>query len=242
MRKAERVAAVALAAGCAASLTACGTKGIVDAATVRTVKPKISDPLASMTGVVIARRAVSDTERATTVTFAGVVNSIQMNLTFASGSNCEGTVGYGGSKGSLQLLKKGSEVWIRPDDAFWTAQGATQTELDLVGGKYISLTPADKSYSDFASVCGVLRQTGGDPARVRKDGITWIDGGQQVVVLTDLSDKSRLYATDTTDPVILRVTAGTSGSGSVSITTASTPTVISAPPSDITLEGSRLGL
>jgi hypothetical protein len=158
--RASRSAVAAALVGIAmlAGATACGT-----AASGQSGKAAAStapaNPLAGLTADQIATRAVANLKAASSVHYAGSVNdsnaTYTVNLT-ASTKNCTGTFGIVG-KGSFVLLKIGQTLWIKPDNKFWTSEGATPEFLRLDGGSDGKL--------DFSDYNAPLRSIRRSPAR-----------------------------------------------------------------------------
>jgi hypothetical protein len=72
--------------------------------------------------------------------------------------NCVGTMRMGGHGGSVELVKRGKEVWMKPDTAFWKAQvpGPQGTAVaELFKGRYIHGTTNDVMLRALSGTCNL---------------------------------------------------------------------------------------
>ncbi|MFJ4715910.1 hypothetical protein [Streptomyces sp. NPDC088785] len=73
--------------------------------------------------------------------------------------NCAGSLrmGVGGADGgSVDLVKRGDQVWLKPDDTFWKTQvggGSGTLAAQLFDGKYVHGTTDDEMLKSFADTC-----------------------------------------------------------------------------------------
>lgn len=135
--------------------------------------------------------------------------------------NCTGslTMGTGGARGgSLELVKRGDEVWMKPDETFWKAQvpgGAGELAAQLFDDRYVHGTTDDPMLDGLSDVCdldsfrdelegdsdgpGTDRLTKGDETTLR---------GTDVVPLTGRDDGKdvTLYVTSDAPHQLLRAT------------------------------------
>ncbi|KUO21733.1 N-acetyltransferase [Streptomyces dysideae] len=63
-----------------------------------------------------------------------------MDLALDRDGNCVGTMEMGSDGGSVEIVKRGEEVWMKPDTAFWKAQvpgGEGDEVAELFKNRYI---------------------------------------------------------------------------------------------------------
>ncbi|MET9533115.1 hypothetical protein ABZY02_21565 [Streptomyces sp. NPDC006649] len=76
-----------------------------------------------------------------------------MDLTLDRQANCRGSVSLG-SQGSVEIIKRGGKVWIKPDAAFWKNQvpGGSAAEA-VLNGRYLEGSSSDLPLQGLAKVC-----------------------------------------------------------------------------------------
>ncbi|MZD09230.1 hypothetical protein GTW43_29740 [Streptomyces sp. SID5785] len=83
----------------------------------------------------------------------------RLDLRLDEDGNCAGSLvmGTGGADGgSVDLVKRGDEVWMKPDTAFWKAQmpgGGGELAAELFAGRYVHGTTDDPMLDSLADVC-----------------------------------------------------------------------------------------
>ncbi|AWT45048.1 MULTISPECIES: hypothetical protein [Streptomyces] len=82
--------------------------------------------------------------------------AVAMDLSLDRDGNCAGSLTMGKGGGSVELVKRGREVWMKPDAAFWKAQvpgpqGAAVAEL--FKDRYVHGTTADAMLKGMADTC-----------------------------------------------------------------------------------------
>jgi len=116
---------------------------------------------------------------------ASTTQPTSMKLALDRKGNCTGTMALGEHGGTVQIVKRGTEVWLKPDAAFWKAelpgrQGAAAAAK--FKDRYLHGSASDTPLSGIADACdlGVLQRdvTKGAalPSSVKKDGETALDG------------------------------------------------------------------
>lgn len=205
------------------------------------------DPLASMSAKQIMTKAISDLRSQPSFRLTGLVNTnggINVNLLYAHGTSCKGTLTVG-SKGGLELLVIGKTAWIRPNAKFWQSYAGSSASalVARLNGKYLKAPAHNANVSSLTEICSVKALTSSLIAakHVTKGSKTTIDG-QQAVALVNAAKKATLYVSDTSDPQVLRVQSTKSGnSGKVDFTDYGTSAAITPPPASQTVNGARYG-
>src|SRR5262245_46680159 len=131
-----RLASVAAGASCLA-LAACscaassgGNASATGAATGASTAPSAAstvDPLASMSATQVTAEVIADAKTASSLTTDGSITQTDgtgetVNLAIKPGQGCTGSIGTT-SKGSFNLTKIGSTIYLNPDKQFWEANG-----------------------------------------------------------------------------------------------------------------------
>ncbi|MGW1215563.1 hypothetical protein ACWD5F_38620 [Streptomyces sp. NPDC002499] len=129
-----------------------------------------------------------------------------MDLALDRDGNCVGTLRMGSGGGSLELVKRGEEVWMKPDTAFWKAQvpgGQGEAVAELFKNRYIHGSTKDSLLKSLSGTCDLTAfqkelYTGGSTSDtpLAKGAETKIDG-TKVIPLKGTRDgkKTVLYVT-----------------------------------------------
>lgn len=206
------------------------------------------DPLAGLTASQIAAKAITGLKAAATVRVGGTLNSsgvtIGINLSLVRGTGCVGTMSEKSAKGnvgSFRLVTIGKQVWVQPDRTFWVKAGhASPAVLQVVSGKYLRVT-STSTLGDFSAFCDTTTLASSFepvPANLRK-GATATIAGQRALQITEPTDTASLYVSDTAQPRVLRLAAGSQGN--LDFTDYGAPVKIAAPPPSETLSGAKYG-
>lgn len=174
-----------------------------------------------------------------------------MDLSLDQGGNCTGTLTLGGHGGSVQLVKRGTDVWLKPDAAFWKAKFAGRqgnAAASSFKNRYIHGTTANGMLSGIASTCDLkaLQQvaTGGPalPPSLKKGARTTL-GGTPVIPLSFRKNglTSTLYVT--ADPAHRLYRAAQRGPGTnltLTFTHYDEPVVLKTPPANQSVDVSKV--
>ncbi|MEV0966138.1 hypothetical protein AB0J25_26765 [Streptomyces sp. NPDC049910] len=142
----------------------------------------------------------------------------ELDLALDRSGNCAGTVGLGG-EGSVEIIKRGETVWMKPDAAFWKNQvpGGGEAIRELVGDRYLRGTTDIGLLRGMAWVCDldtfVDRLTGVPTGAIplTKGEKTEVDGVGAIPVTGSLAGRTiTLYVATEGEPHPVRlVVAGT---------------------------------
>jgi hypothetical protein len=167
---ATAVAALALLAGCS------GSDAVVDP------DEQSADEILAI--------AVDAVETAESVNLAGAAESdgetFEIDLSYA-GEDAGGTVQIG--EGEITLLKRGSEMWFKADQAFWESalgeQGAAVDEL--VGGRWIIGTDVEQfaDLTDLTSKSFISDEVLEPDSDITVGETTEVDGEECVLLVSD---------------------------------------------------------
>ncbi|MBO1332866.1 hypothetical protein J3486_16665 [Streptomyces sp. VRA16 Mangrove soil] len=156
----------------------------------------------------------SDTERDTRV-------PASFDLRLDEDGNCAGSLrmGVGGADGgSVALVKRGDEVWMKPDTTFWKTQvggGSGALAAQLFGDRYVHGTTDDPMLDGLAQTCDLdafRGQLEGGSASAAQENLTKGDetkiAGTGVVPLTGHEGSSTvtLYVTSDDPHRLVRAT------------------------------------
>ncbi|GAA1912098.1 hypothetical protein GCM10009716_22430 [Streptomyces sodiiphilus] len=172
----SRIRATAVAAAVALALSACGSGGTLDALGKERERPETTpedqgqeeepeedepeEPgTAELPAKEISRaasQALLDAE-ALRLTGTGETDDgmVDLDIHIDSNGDCAGEIGFEG-QGTIEVLRRGDEVWMRPDAEFWKAglggeEGAQVAEF--MDGKYLYGTTDDADLADVAEIC-----------------------------------------------------------------------------------------
>ncbi|MCX5079713.1 hypothetical protein [Streptomyces sp. NBC_00401] len=128
-----------------------------------------------------------------------------LDLALDQDGNCAGslTMGTGGAKGgSVEFIKRGGELWMKPDTTFWKSQvtgGAGELAAQLFNGRYVHGNANDgllKSLGDTCDLNAFQAQVNGGsssapPEKLTKGKETKVDG-TDVVPVSGRNDDSEV--------------------------------------------------
>ena len=119
-----------------------------------------------------------------------------IDLSLDRSGNCAGGVDLGKGKGSVEIVKRGDDVWLKPDADFWENQVPVggQTFEHILDGRYMKGSASDSRLRPVVEACDLdtLRElvsdnTGGSHHGGRtftKGDVTKVDGVRAVPVTT----------------------------------------------------------
>jgi len=193
----------------AALLAGCGGNGFADQSSDEIVKAAKAD-MGDLTSVKVSGELTSSGQQ------------ISLDLQTGTGGNCTGTIGIG--DGSAELLGVDGQIWMKPDEAFWRANGGDSADqlIALVGDKWVVLPSTDQSFTQFCDVNQLLDQmlkSTDDGSTYAKKGTTTVDGDDVVKIEnTDPKDGTSMGYVLTDDPHYLVKIEKTEGSDTGSVT------------------------
>ncbi|EPH44747.1 hypothetical protein ABT390_16710 [Streptomyces aurantiacus] len=177
-----------------------------------------------------------------------------MDLALDRDGNCAGTLRFGGTGGSAELIKRGDKVWMKPDDKFWKNQvpgGQGAAAAELFKGRYIHGSTNDDMLKGLAEVCdlkelqkSVSDDSDGDDAKDLKKGkVTTVDG-TRVVPLTGKDDDGNdttLYVAAEGRPYLIRATEKSTGTDkTTTLTDYDKPVPTKTPPASESVDMNKL--
>lgn len=139
-----------------------------------------------------------------------------MDLALDRDGNCVGTMRMGSNGGSVEIVKQGEEVWMKPDTAFWKSQvpGAQGDAVaELFKNRYVHGSTNDAMLKGLADTCDLNNfqkdldtETSGGTPLTKGDG-TKVDG-TDVIPLNGTEDGKRitLYVTSDSPHRLIRAT------------------------------------
>lgn len=137
-----------------------------------------------------------------------------LDLRFDVDGNCTGVVGLPRDGGRAAIVKRGQDVWLRPDAKFFRSQvpgPRGQDAAELVNGRWIHGTTGNALLRGFGQVCdlsGFQRKYTSAPASesLRKGGKATVRGAEAVTV-TSRSERgaSTYYVATQGEPRLLRI-------------------------------------
>lgn len=79
-----------------------------------------------------------------------------MSLALDRDGNCAGTLTMGGNGGTVEIIRRGSEVWAKSDETFWKAELPGRRGIDAatsLAGRYLHGSTSDKLLGGIAHTC-----------------------------------------------------------------------------------------
>ncbi|MFI9648520.1 hypothetical protein ACIHAA_19745 [Streptomyces sp. NPDC052040] len=172
-----------------------------------------------------------------------------MNLALDRSGNCAGTLSLGRQGGMVQIVKRGTDVWLKPNTAFWTAElpgdrgAAAAREFK---NHYIHGSTTNMVFSGVVNACSLqdlqAAATATPPATL-KEGLATTVNGTRVVPLSFRTNgtTSTLYVTTGAPHRLYR--AAQKGPGTdltLTFTDYNVPVPAKVPPASQSLDVSRL--
>jgi len=173
-----------------------------------------------------------------------------MDLALDRDGNCAGSLSMGKGGGGVELVKRGDEVWMKPDEAFWKSQvpgGQGEAIAQLFGDRYIHGTTKDALLKGMAQTCDLSAfqkdVTGsGDGMKLTKGKETTRDG-VRVFPLdgTEAGKKGTLYVTaDAPHRLVGAVQKGSGTDVELGFSDYGKPVPDKTPPKDETVDVDKL--
>lgn len=168
---------------------------------------------------------------------------MSLDLTLDRSGNCDGSVDLGDSQGSVRIVKRGNDVWVRPDADFWRNQvpdgGAAFAAI--LNGRYMKASATDPRLLALTKACDphtfqklVSDNADNDAGTLNKAATTTL-GTASVVPLTRMRDRTTLvlYVAATGKPYPLRLTLqGDGADATADFSAFDKPVPTSTPPPD----------
>ncbi|MFE0508739.1 hypothetical protein [Streptomyces sp. NPDC058964] len=144
-----------------------------------------------------------------------------MDLALDRENNCVGTLRMGPNSGSLEIVKRGDQIWMKPDSTFWKAQtpgGQGDEVAELLKDRYVHGSTHDAVLGLWTDVCDLsgfrreltLDTSSGKP--LTKGAETTVDG-TKVIPLKGEKDGRPTTLYVTSDSPHLLVGAARKGDG-----------------------------
>jgi hypothetical protein len=152
-----------------------------------------------------------------------------LDLSTVRGKGAKGSVSINGLQ--FDLVKIGDTAYIKGSDAFYR-HFAGPVIAQLIHGKWVKAPTTNarfRSFAPLASMGGLFAEIGSNHGKLVNDGEKTYQG-QQVVVIRDTSDDSKLYVAATGTPYPVAIAGGNKKqSGRVTFDDWNKPVSLSAP-------------
>ncbi|MFF3734428.1 hypothetical protein ACFYXM_30040 [Streptomyces sp. NPDC002476] len=177
--------------------------------------------------------------------------SARLELTMDRDGNCDGSVDLGGGRGSVRIVKRADDVWLKPDADFWKNQVPVggPAFAAILDGRYLRASADDPRLHGVTAGCDldhlrrlVVDNAENDRGTLNKGRRTTLDGAP-VVPLTRIRDGRTLtmYVAATGRPYPLRITVEGGGAHAVADLSAfDAPVPATTPPPDETYDVNAL--
>ncbi|MEU7579531.1 hypothetical protein AB0B50_18210 [Streptomyces sp. NPDC041068] len=174
-----------------------------------------------------------------------------MELTLDRDENCTGTMRMANGA-TLELVKRGDKVWMKPDETFWKTQipgGEGEAAAELFKNRYIHGSTSDAMLKEVAEVCDLGKiqkdiedDSDDDTKSLEKGGAAKVDGTSAITLTgTDDGKETTLYVATEGKPYLLK--AVEKGDGDDTTTTFSDydePVPSKTPSADESVDVSKL--
>ncbi|MFD5875531.1 hypothetical protein [Streptomyces sp. NPDC060322] len=174
-----------------------------------------------------------------------------IDLTLDRAGNCAGDIELGKGKGTVEIVKRGDDVWVKPDADFWENQVPIggETFESILDGRYLKGEVSDSRLRPAVSACDLdtyrdLVSENADPAEgtLTKGEVTTVDGVRTVpVTRTDDSRTTTAYVDTEGAHHPVRITLrGDSADAAVDLSRFDRPVPTATPSPDETVDVSTL--
>ncbi|MFB7211809.1 hypothetical protein [Streptomyces sp. NPDC056255] len=174
-----------------------------------------------------------------------------LELTLDRDGNCNGSVDLGHSQGSVRIVKRGDDVWVKPDANFWKNQvpGGGSAFAAILNGRYMKGSAEDPRLRDLANGCDldtfrklISDNADNDRGTLNKGHKTTLAGAPVVPVTRVRDDRTvTTYVAATGKPYPLRITVRGGGTDAVvGFSAFDKPVPTTTPPPDQTYDISAL--
>ncbi|MFE7775020.1 hypothetical protein ACFU5O_14170 [Streptomyces sp. NPDC057445] len=214
------------------------------------------DDIESQSARQISERAEEAVRSATSVHITakgdldGAAPSGELDLRLDREGNCTGSVSMG-DEGSVEIIKRGETVWVKPDEAFWKNQlpGAGEEAAEIVKGRYLRGTTDDAMLSGLAEVCDLdafldsVSDARGAQVPLTKGRKTKVDGVDVIPVTGKHEGRTAtMYVATEGKPYPVRLNATGPGSkkATVVLSDYDKPVPSATPPADRSVDISSL--
>lgn len=166
---------------------------------------------------------------------------MSLDLTLDRSGNCDGSVDLGNSQGSVLIVKRGNDVWVKPDADFWKNQvpDGGPAFAAILNGRYMRASATDPRLLTLTKACDldtfqklVSDNADNDAGTLNKAARTTL-GKASVVPLTRMRGGTTLtlYVAATGRPYPLRLTLqGDGADATVNFSAFDKPVPTSTPP------------
>ncbi|GGO85778.1 hypothetical protein [Wenjunlia tyrosinilytica] len=158
----------------------------------------------------ISEKARAELKNASSLRLVMDTAAAKTDLAIDRDGNCSGTAGS--AKGQMEIIKRGEDVYVKPDSQFWATQGGSKgaAAKEVVGDRYIKTSVNDPQFGQAAGMCDLDAFTkdmdGDNDDKMAKGGTSTVDGVPVVALKgTKGSDKSTLYVATVGKPYVIKI-------------------------------------
>ncbi|OIV36924.1 hypothetical protein BIV57_13775 [Mangrovactinospora gilvigrisea] len=171
---------------------------------------------------------------------------ITFDLDMSHAGDCRGTYGEGAAQ--MEIIKLGRDIWSKPNAAYWSKsvgggrKGAVVSEL--LKGRYIHGTTADKDMVQMAGVCELIAEmTKSDDSgsSYTKGARSTVDGVPVIAVEEkDPSSPGVIYVATRGKPYPIKMAPSGQGDQRVDFSAFGKPVSTGRPPADQVIEYAKI--
>lgn len=258
------IGATAAVAGCSSSTTSAPNSATTSAshATGTTTAPApattSASPSAAATGkltgaaaTALAAKAVANTRAASSVQVSGQGIStsatkgqtVSFDLLLVKNQGCSGTISVSKTE-TFKIVQTGGFVWLMPSAAYYESLHLSKQAMALVADKYIKVKASDKQVSNLTKVCTFngLFSSLPTPTGTGFTAVPVTYQGAPAYQITQSGKRGIATVSNTTPPLLLKITAPQACNGSVIFSDYNSAKTITAPSDAESIDGSQLGI
>lgn len=174
-----------------------------------------------------------------------------VDLTLDRDGNCAGDVDLGTDQGSVEIIKRGDSVWLKPDADFWKNQvpiGGSAFNA-VLAGRFMKGDASDSRLSPVVEACDldtfrelVSDNSGTATGTFTKGKVTTVDGVRTIPVTRTVHDQRLTAYVDTGgEHLPVRITvSGDGADAAVDFSGFDKPVPTATPPADDTVDVSAV--
>ncbi|RKN09597.1 hypothetical protein D7319_11050 [Streptomyces radicis] len=169
-------------------------------------------------------------------------DGVGMDLHLDKEGSCEGWVSMEG-QGSVEILMRADQIWMKPDQTFWSTMGASDPALvSLVDGNWLYGTTDDPELASTASACALgdlFAGSGSGGTDTATIGEETTHNGTPVIEIHDTdetgAEMTMLIATEGEPYPLLMTTNEGGGTTELEISDFNVPVSFDEPAADVVL-------
>lgn len=171
----RRTLGITTAAALGGLLAGCGGGGFADES-AETILAAAEEDMKGLTSVRVAGNLTVDGEE------------LDFDMRVSTAGDCSGTLGVAG--GQAELMSVDGTVYMKPDDAVWTALAGPDADMikSVVGDKWISEPAGDGGFGALCDLDELLSDLGDEETDGEVGDVEDVDGAEAVTVSSETEE------------------------------------------------------